>query len=185
MQHVGVDVDGLACDLVGPAAVVAEALDHGTDIALGHGDRLSVVERLDSGKQVSVLLCQVGELEDDLGTVLGRDAAPLALESLAGGLDGNVDILLGSLGHGGDDLFGGGVDDLEGLLVGTLNPFVVDEPASLWLASVQPDESMRPARDEGGADVQAGRLCVVAGDGRLQLDGETHDVSWSSRKASS
>lgn len=129
MEHLGVDVNRLSVNLVGPAGVVADALDDGTDVAAGHGDGLAVVERLDGGNEVGVLLNNVGELHKHDGTAVRRDLGPLALKGLAGGLDGNVDILLGTLADRGDDLLGGGVDDLELLLVGALDPLVVDEAA--------------------------------------------------------
>lgn len=128
MEHVGRDVDGLALDLVGPAGVVSQAADDGADVALGHGDGLSVVEGLDGGEEVGVLLGDVGELVQVDGTLGGGDLLPNALERLARGGDGDVDILLGSLVDGTDYLLGRGVDDLEGLLVDALDPLVVDEP---------------------------------------------------------
>lgn len=128
MEHVGGDVNGLALDLVGPTSVVPQAADDGTDVTLGHGDGLSVVERLDGGEELSVLLCEVGELQQVDGALAGGGLSPDTLEGLAGGGDGDIDILLGSLVDGADNLLGGGVDDLEGLLVDTLNPLVVDEP---------------------------------------------------------
>jgi hypothetical protein len=54
---------------------------------------------------------------------------PGALEGGASSLDGDIDILLGGLVDGGDDLFVGGVDGLEGLALDTLDELVVDEPA--------------------------------------------------------
>lgn len=54
---------------------------------------------------------------------------PGTLEGSASGLDGDIDILLGGLVDGGDDLLVGGVDGLEGLALDTLDELVVDEPA--------------------------------------------------------
>lgn len=137
VEGVGGDINGLALDLVGPTAVVADSADDGANIATGHGDGLAIVERLDSGKEVEVLLEQVGELEEVDATLLGSDIAPDTLESLAGSGDSDIDILLGGLVDGADDLLGSGVNDLEGLLVDTLDELVVDEPGSvLWLALV-------------------------------------------------
>jgi hypothetical protein len=127
VKHVRGNINSLALNLVGPAAVVAEALDNAADVALGHGDGLAVVEGLDGGEELEVLLDEVGELEDHDGAGVGSDLAPGALEGLAGGLDGGVDILLGGLADRGDDLLGGGIDGLELLLLGTLDPLVVDE----------------------------------------------------------
>jgi hypothetical protein len=52
---------------------------------------------------------------------------PRALEGLSRGRDGKIDILLGGLCDGADDLLGGGVDGLEGPAVYALDEFVVDE----------------------------------------------------------
>lgn len=131
MEHVGGDIDGLALDLIGPTTIVAEAANNGTDVAAGVGDGLAVVERLNSGEELEVLLGEVGELEEEVTSLLGGGLPPLALEGLASGGDGQVDILLGTLADGGDDLLGGGVDNLELLLVDTLSPLAVDETANL------------------------------------------------------
>lgn len=97
VEHVGGNVDGLALNLVGPATVVTDAGGNGADIALGHGDGLAVVKGLDGGEQVEVLLDKVGELEKQAAALRGSDLAPCGLESLAGGGDGEIDILLGGL----------------------------------------------------------------------------------------
>lgn len=122
-----VGVDGLALDLVGPATVVPQAAGGSSHIALGHGDGLSVVQRLDGSQLVEVGLHQLGQLDEQLATGLGGGVPPLAIEGLPRSGDGNVDILLGGLGDGADDLLGGGVDDLEGLLVYALDVLIVDE----------------------------------------------------------
>ena len=53
---------------------------------------------------------------------------PGTLEGSASGLDGDVDILLGGLVDGGDDLLVSGVGSLEGLALDTLDELVVNEP---------------------------------------------------------
>lgn len=75
-----------------------------------------------------VLLNEVGELCQVPASLLGCGVTPFSLESLAGGGYGDIYILLGSFVDVADNLLGGGVDDLEGLLVNTFDPFVVDEP---------------------------------------------------------
>lgn len=127
VEHVRRNINGLALDLVGPAAIVSYAADNRADVSAGHIDGLSVVQRLDGSQQIHVLLGQVGQLQQVDAALLGRDLAPLALESLPCGGNGEVDILLGGLGDGADDLLCGGIDDLEGLLVDALDPLVVDE----------------------------------------------------------
>lgn len=71
VEHVRVNIVGLALDLVCPTTIVPYAANDGTNIATSHVDRLAVVERLDSGQKVCVLLEQVGELQQQ-ATPLGR-----------------------------------------------------------------------------------------------------------------
>lgn len=129
MKHVRGNINRLALDLVCPAAIIPYAADNGTDVAAGHADGLSIVERLDRGEQVTVLLGDLGELEQVDASLLWGGVVPCSLEGLPGGGYGNIDILLVALGNGADNLLGGRVDDLEGLLIGTLDPLVVDEAA--------------------------------------------------------
>lgn len=127
MEHVGGNVDGLAFNLVGPSSVVSDAASNGANVTLSHGDGLAIVKRLNGSEELDVLLNEIGKLDHQNGSLLGSNLLPCGLEGLAGGGDSKVDILLGGFANGGDDLFGGGVDDLELLLVNTLNPLVVDE----------------------------------------------------------
>ena len=128
VEHVRGNVNGLALDLVGPATVVADALDDGAEVALGHGDGLAIVEGLDGGEKVEVLLDNVAELEEKLGTVVRRDLlGPVAFKGGAGGGDSDVYILVGGLADGGDDILGGGVNGVKLLLLDTLDKLIVDE----------------------------------------------------------
>jgi hypothetical protein len=138
VEGVGACVDDLALDLVCPTTVVPQAASSGRDIdALGHAEGLAVIESLNSGEQVGVLLEKVGELHEKLSTVLRSLLPPWAFEGLARRGDGNVDILLGSLLDFTDDFFGRGVDDLEGLAVNGLDEFVVDEPGRVSIEEGQ------------------------------------------------
>lgn len=130
VEHVGGDVDGLALDLVGPATVVAQAGNNGTDVAAGHGNGLAVVERLNGSQLLRVLFGQVGQLQQQVTALLGGDLLPGALKGSAGSIDGKIDILLGGLVDGGNDLLGGGVDDLEGLALDTADELVVNVPVN-------------------------------------------------------
>lgn len=132
MEHVGGNVHGLALNLVGPAGVVADAANDGANIALGHGDGLAIVERLDGGEKVNVLLGNVGQLVHEGTTLLRGDLGPGGVKGLAGSGYGEVDILLGGLANGGDDFLGGGVDDFKLALVNSLGPFTVDEAVGTW-----------------------------------------------------
>lgn len=127
-EGVLVGIDNLALDLVGPASVVSQASSDHTNITLGHTKSLAIVERLNSSDEVQVLLNQIGELNQQLASVLWCLLSPCSLECLAGSSYCNIDILLGGLGDRADNFLGGGVDGLECLSVDALNPFVVDEP---------------------------------------------------------
>lgn len=129
-ESLGVGVDSLTVDLVGPATVVAQAAGGVGNINLGHGDGLTVVESLDGGKGLHITLEQIGQLSEHTATVRGGHTVPGTLEGSASGLDGDVDILLGSLVDGGDNLLIGRVEGLEGLTIDTLDKLVVDEPSS-------------------------------------------------------
>jgi len=115
-------------NLVGPATVVAQAAGGVSDIDLSHGDGLAVIKGLDGGQCLDITLKQVGQLGEHAAAVRGGHIVPDALEGSASGLDGDVDILFGSLVHGDNGLLGGRVDGLEGLALDTLDELVVDEP---------------------------------------------------------
>jgi hypothetical protein len=73
-----------------------------------------------------VLLERVGEPQHQLLALARRGLGVLA-ERPAGRLDGAVDVLGGGDRLLGDDLAGGGVDDLEGLVGGRVDRRAVDE----------------------------------------------------------
>lgn len=127
-EGLGVGVNSLTVDLVGPAGVVTDAAQSIGQVDLGHGEGLAVVEGLNGGDSINVALNQVGQLVQETATVGGGNPAPFTLVGLAGGGHSDVDILLVGLVDGGDNLLVGGVDGLEGLALGTLDKFVVDEP---------------------------------------------------------
>ncbi len=122
-----VSINGLSLNLISPTTIVSQRTSNHADIVLRHGDGLSVVKGLDSSKRIEVLLNEIGELVQQLATVLWRDLGPGGLEGGAGRGNGFVDILLGSLGDVADFLLVGWVDDFDDLLLYTLNPLVVDE----------------------------------------------------------
>lgn len=177
-ESLGVGVDGLTGDLVGPATVVAQAAGGIGNVALGHGDGLAVVESLDGGEDLDITLEQIGQLGEHTATVGGGHVVPGTLEGGASGLDGDVDILLGGLVDGGDDLFVGGVDGLEGLALDRLDELVVDEPVEKKEEELVKKlcigrERLIAKRPENRSNVQAERLLV--GDvGGLDGSGEGH-----------
>jgi len=117
VEGVGGGVNDLALDLVRPATVVPQSTDTHADVDLGHGDGLAIVERLNRGEQVEVLLEQIGELHKKSAAVLRGLFPPWAFESLACGGDGDVDVLLRGFLDRGDDALICGVDHIEGLAV--------------------------------------------------------------------
>lgn len=56
VEGLGVGVDDLAVNLVSPTGVVSQAAGREGHVDLGHGEGLSVVERLDGGQGVDVLI---------------------------------------------------------------------------------------------------------------------------------
>lgn len=128
VQGLRVGVDGLTMDLVGPATIVAQATGSGSDITLGHGDRLAIVQGFDGHQDLGITLEKVGELGQHAATGGRSDLAPFALEGLASSSNGGVHILLRGLIDGDNGLLGGGVDGLESLAIGTLDEFAVNEP---------------------------------------------------------
>lgn len=127
-ESLGVGVDGLTVDLVGPASVVADTANSHTQVNLGHGEGLAVVQGLNGGELLNVPLDQVSQLVQQLTPVRGGDTAPFALERGTGRSNSSVDILLSGLVDGSDNSLVGGVDSLEGLAFGTLDVLVVNEP---------------------------------------------------------
>lgn len=123
-----VGIDRLTGDLVGPATVVAQAGTTVGDISLGHQHALSVVQDLDGGQGLNLTLPKIGQLGQHATTLGGGHLAPGTLESGAGSLDGNVDILLSGFVDRGNDGLVSGVNGLEGLAFGTLDELVVNEP---------------------------------------------------------
>lgn len=69
-----VDLDDLALDLVGPAAVVPEARRSLARVeALCDGEGLAVVEGLDGRDLVNVTLDESGDLDQDFAAGVGGD----------------------------------------------------------------------------------------------------------------
>jgi hypothetical protein len=90
--------------------------------------RLAVVERLELGELVGVLLEQVAEPPDEARAIARQDARPrTALEGPAGGGDRRVDIGFVPGWYMADDLFGCGILDRKGLAALRVDPFAVDQ----------------------------------------------------------
>lgn len=110
---------------------------------------------------------EIGKLDKKLSAVLRCLLPPWAVEGLAGGLDSDVDILLGRLLDGCDDLFCGRVDDLEGLAVNGLDELVVDKAVPRVRSCGLEWGSRTPVA--GGIDLQTSGLVVLARLGSLEL----------------
>lgn len=127
-ECIGVGVDDLALNLVGPASIVSQTASNHADVDLCHSNGLSVVERFNSGQEVEVLFDQVGKVDQQFATVLWGLLSPDCLVCLSGSSYRNIDILLCGLGDGADNFLSRWVDGLEGLAIDTFDPLVVDEP---------------------------------------------------------
>ncbi|CAB4942372.1 unannotated protein [freshwater metagenome] len=140
-----------AAELRGPAAHVPEVVGGEGDVG-GGGDglRLAVVEGVELGELLHVLHDEVAEAVDDPAALGRRHRLPGAVERLAGGADGAVDVLLLAVGDGGQDLARAGVDGLERRAVGGVDVLAVD------------DELLRPGEElagVGGGDADGGHGC--------------------------
>ena len=134
------DRQHVAGDLGRPAGEVAQVLDRERHVhAPGELDRLAVVERLQLGELVGVVLEGLGEGQHR-ARALGRgDAVPApVLERLAGGAHGAVHVRGAGVGHLGDRPAGGRVERLEGAPVGGLEALAAD------------DQAVRPGRERAG-----------------------------------
>jgi len=124
-------LDDLALNLVGPTTVVSEDGGRLGDIeALGSRERLTVVESLDTGKDVQISLDELGDLGENSSSLEPWGVvAPDSVECLSGNLDGDIDISGESLWNGGQVLSRGWVDDVNGFgtLVYGSRPFAIDE----------------------------------------------------------
>jgi hypothetical protein len=71
VESVRSGVDNLSGNLVRPTTIVPQAANTHADVHLRHGNSLAIVERLDRREELEVLLKQVGEIGEQLATVLG------------------------------------------------------------------------------------------------------------------
>ena len=105
----------------------AEVLGRAQGLALGLGDRQAGVEGLEFGEPGLLGLDGVGDPVQDAGALAGLHLRPRAVgEGLAGGGDGEVDVLLLAGGGGGVVRVGHRVQDVEGLAADGVNELAVD-----------------------------------------------------------
>jgi len=96
-KSVAESVDGLAVDLGGPSAEVAENVGHHGHVHIaGFEDGLAVVESFQLGQFVDVFLDQIADAPQNFAAFAGRHLAPRAsevVESFARRRDGLVNVL--------------------------------------------------------------------------------------------
>ena len=92
----------------------------------GLADRLAVVDGLDRGEHLEVLLHAVGDLVEDLGALGGRGVAPGVL-GLMRGVERELDIGGLRAGDLADRLAGDRADIVEIIAVDRRHPFAADE----------------------------------------------------------
>lgn len=148
---VGVNVNSLAVNLVGPATIVSDACADKLEFSSGQGDGLAVVVTLNGSELLGISVNQVGKLQQHATTVDGGSLPPCCVESLASSDNSDVDVLLGSFADRGDDLLSRGVDNLELLLVNTLNELAVDEPLKAHMLAIV-NKPLAVAKTASGVD---------------------------------
>lgn len=132
-EVVAANGDGLAVDFVGVAGVVAEAVDREREIgSFAVADGFAVVERFEGGELGGFLFDEIGEFVHEAAAVAGVHSGPFAaIELLAGGFDGEVNIGSVAFGHAGDHFFGGWVERVESFATLGGNPLTADETLGL------------------------------------------------------
>ena len=108
------------------AGHVVAHVDRFLDVAAGLGLDLAHLARHQVGELVLVLHEELGEAEEDLAALRRRDEAPV-LERRLRSRDGAVDVLGRRAREGAERLAGRGVERLEGLAGGRVDPFAADE----------------------------------------------------------
>jgi hypothetical protein len=83
-----VRINNLALNLIRPPTIIPQRIRTHAHIPLSKRKRLTIIQRLNRRKLFNVLLKQVGQLEQQLATVLGRHLSPFALKGCACRLDG-------------------------------------------------------------------------------------------------
>ena len=123
------DGDGLALDLVGPAGVIAVALD-GQGQVRGQGIviRFAVVKRLQSRQRLHLLIHQVCQAIQQAATFRGAHSPPGSfLKCFASRRDSQVDVRTIGLGDLADDLSGRRVERGKGFSGNAVYPLAPDK----------------------------------------------------------
>jgi hypothetical protein len=109
--------DGVALDLGGPTGHVTEQLGGQRHVrGPGHGERLAVVECLELGELLQVLVDEIADPPHDPAPFRWRHTAPRTVfEGPSGGTNGQVDVDRVALSDGGECFTRSRVDRLKGL----------------------------------------------------------------------
>ena len=122
----------LAVNFRRQAGVVTEDVHHHRHVdVLGLEDRFAVVERLEFGEFVDVLLNQISQPPQQASALAGGHLVPwtgAVFESVTSGFNCSVDIIWGGFNDLGQDLAGGRIDGVE--FPGAVNPLAVDQEAT-------------------------------------------------------
>ena len=121
--------DRLPVELVCKTGIIPQTSHRVRHVRLfGNPDALAPIQRLDRGDLVLIPLNQVGKLEQQrLAIGPGDIQAPGGFKCLAGGFDGSVHVVLGSVGDIDEGLASGWVDGGECFRVGRDDPLVIAE----------------------------------------------------------
>ena len=132
LQSADRHVERRAFDLRGPAGHVAEIVARAGHVHdARHLLRLAVVDALELGELVGVLIDEVGEPPDQRFALGGQHRRPgAALEGFAGGGDGFVDVRAARVGDRGYFGAGGRIDHGNALVRCRRHPFAADQEPS-------------------------------------------------------
>lgn len=131
IEGIGIAVDHLALDLVGPPGIIPDAPCGRGDVPLGHTEGFAIIKRFDRRKLFQVLFQQIGELGEVFATIPRSDLFPGTFKGLSCGLDGDIDIFLSRFVDGDYWLFGRRIDSIECFAIDSFDEFVVDE-SEFW-----------------------------------------------------
>ena len=120
-------------ELVGPAGVVADAVDGQRQVGGSRVDnRLAVVERFERGQLIEIRFHQIGELVHQAASIASIHLRPrTGFKRGSRGLHGSIDVGRIALGHFGDHCFIHRVDRLEPFAAAGLDPLAVDQHVGL------------------------------------------------------
>ena len=116
-------------ELICPAGVIAQTVDHQRDVAIeALADRLAIVERFESGQLLNIAFDEVGQLVDEATAIAGIHLAPgFAFKGFAGGSHSHVDIVTITFSHVSDHILGGWVVGSKSATAESVHPLAADQ----------------------------------------------------------